>query len=117
VDKPTTAALQAFESAFPSDARAVRRPMFGMPAGIVNGNLFLGVYADGVVLRLPADRLAALAAIEGIGPFEPGGRRWKEYLLAAAPRWGGTPELAAWAREALDHTAGLPAKVPKPKKS
>lgn len=116
MEKPTAAALVAFDGAFPDDLRAVRRPMFGMPAGLVNGNLFLGVYADGVVLRLPQARLDALSILEGMGPFEPGGRRWKDYLLASAPRWSGTPELSAWAEEALAHTAELPVKVAKPRK-
>ncbi|MCB9549223.1 MAG: TfoX/Sxy family protein [Myxococcales bacterium] len=119
MEKPTPAALAAFDAAFPDDGRAERRKMFGMPAGFVNGNMFCGVFHDGVVLRLPAERIAALGAEEGVGAFEPmEGRPWKDYIHASAPRWGGTATLAGWAQEALAHTAAtLPPKEPKPKKA
>lgn len=116
MEKPTATALRAFDDCFPADARAVRKSMFGMPAGFVNGNMFLGVWADGVVLRLPEDRRVAVAGTPGIGPFEPmAGRPWVEYVLADASL-GPTGDLATLALAALDHTAALPAKVPKPRK-
>ena len=109
MEKPTSLALTAFAAAFPEDARAVRKQMFGMPAGFVNGQMFLGVWGDGVVLRLPVARVAELSDQAGIGPFEPmEGRPWKDYIHAAAPTWGGSETLAGWAREALDFTAALP---------
>jgi len=117
MEKPTQAALDAFDAAFPPDARAERKKMFGMPAGFVGGNMFFGVFANGLVLRLPADRLAALRAIDGVGDFEPmEGRPWKEYVHADATTWGMTTEAADWALEALDHTAKMPAKKKKPRK-
>lgn len=118
MQKPTPEALAAFDGGFPDDdARAERRKMFGMPAGFVNGNMFYGVFAGGVVLRLPADRRAALGEADGVGAFEPmPGRPWKEYVHVDGVMWGGTDELRAWAVEALDHTAAMPPKVPKPRK-
>lgn len=117
MEKPTQAALDAFDFGFPDDSRAERRKMFGMPAGFVNGNMFYGVFADGVVLRLPPDALAAIFEQGGIERFEPmPGRPWKEYAHALAPIWGGTDELKAWALQALDHTAQMPPKVKKPRK-
>ena len=60
MDKPTQAALDAFAAHFPDDTRAEQRKMFGMPAGFINGNMFMGVFADGLVFRLsPADLAAA----------------------------------------------------------
>lgn len=118
MQKPTPEALAAFDGGFPeSDERAERRKMFGMPAGFVNGNMFYGVFAGGVVLRLPAERLTALAAEDGIGPFEPmPGRPWTEYVHIDAVMWGGTDELRRWTHEALDHTAAMPPKIKKPRK-
>lgn len=117
MDKPTAAALDAFQQAVPDDPRAEGRKMFGMPCAFVNGNMFCGVFADGVTLRLGADRRAELSGLDGVGPFEPmEGRPWKEYVFAEAARWGGTDELAGWAREALDHTATLPPKKKKARK-
>lgn len=117
MEKPTPAALSAFDAAFPQDTRALRKKMFGMPAGFVNGNMFLGVFADGVVFRLPEPRIRALSAEAGVAHFEPmPGRPWKEYIHASATQHGGGALLADLAQEALDHTASLPAKEPAPRK-
>jgi hypothetical protein len=90
--------------------------MFGMDAGTVNGNFFAGVFGEGITLRLPEERVQELVENhEGVLPFTPMGRRWKGYALADAATWAGRPELEQWVREALDHTASLPAKEKKPK--
>lgn len=115
MEKPTQAALDAFDASFPDDSRAERRKMFGMPAGFINGNMFLGVFADGLVLRLPDDTLAQAVAMEGVQNFEPTpGRSWKAY--AHAPASMSAQRLAAWAMAAFDHTAAMPPKVPKPRR-
>jgi len=117
MQKPTPEALTTFDGAFPDDERAVRKKMFGMPAGFVNGHMFYGVFGDGVVLRLSAERVGALVAEDGVEHFEPmPGRPWKEYVHVEATRWGGSDTLNAWAMEALDHVLTFPPKVPKPRK-
>lgn len=118
MDKPSTATLEAFSRVFPhDDPRAVRRPMFGMDSGVVNGNLFSGVFGEGITLRLTEERVQELVARhEGVLPFTPMGRRWKGYAIADAATWAGKSELASWVLEALDHTASLPPKTKKPKK-
>lgn len=115
--KPTPAALAAFDAAIPDDdPRAERKPMFGMPAAFVNGNMFLGVFDDGLVLRLPDARRGELSELDDAGPFEPmPGRPWKEYIHASASRLP-AERLAQWAAEALAHTAGLPPKAKKASK-
>lgn len=117
MEKPTAAALEAFDHGFPDDERAVRKKMFGMPAGFVNGNMFYGVFTNGVVFRLSEEDRAIIASNDGVGPFEPmPGRPWKEYLHADASFWGGTDQLKEWAIKALEHTSSMPAKKPKAKK-
>ena len=115
--KPTPDALVSFDSAFPTDVRAVRKQMFGMPAGFVNGNMFMGVWDDGVLLRLDDDTLSRVRGLPGVGSFAPmEGRAWKDYALVSAGRWGDARELVEWARKALEHTAKMPAKSATPKK-
>ncbi len=115
--KPTPDALSTFESAFPTDVRAVRKQMFGMPAGFVNGNMFMGVWDDGVLLRLDDDTLSKVRGLPGVGSFAPmEGRTWKDYALVSAGRWGDAQELAEWVRKALEHTAKMPAKSASPKR-
>lgn len=114
--KPTPAALSAFDAAYPDDdPRAERKKMFGMPAAFVNGNMFMGVFEDGLVLRLPEARRGELSELDDAGPFEPKpGSPWREYLHlgAALP----VDSLAQWASEALEHTAQLPPKLKKPRR-
>jgi hypothetical protein len=116
MEKPTADALAAFDHGFPDDPRAIRKKMFGMPAGFVNGNMFYGVFANGVVLRLPAERRAEIGEMPGMGPFEPRpGAPWREYLLADATIYGTGDHLGEWAREDLEHTALMPEKKTKKK--
>ena len=117
MEKPTPAATKAFQDAFPDDARAVKKKMFGMDAAFVNGNMFAGVFEKGVTLRLGKARVDALLGEEGFYPFMPGGRTWPEYAIADADTWTGTEALSDWVLEALEYTAKMPAKQEKPKKA
>jgi hypothetical protein len=115
VKKPTPAALVLFDAVLPTDARVERKKMFGMPGAFVNGNLFLGVFADGVTLRLDDARLTALREHPGVGPFEPKpGSPWRAYVHIASDV--PVEQVAAWATEALTFTATMPAKAPRKKK-
>ena len=49
--------------------------MFGYPAYYVNNKLFACVYEDGVGLKVPFELAIELAALEGIQPFVPMGRK------------------------------------------
>jgi hypothetical protein len=51
--------IDAFEAAMPG-APAMKRPMFGYPCGFVNGNMFMGLFADKMFVRLPEDSRAEL---------------------------------------------------------
>lgn len=114
--KVTPEAIAAYDAACPDDARAVRKKMFGHPAAFVNGNMFFGTHGDGLIFRLPAERLVEVSEQAGVGPFEPmPGRPWKAYVFAELSV--DPSKLKGWASEALDHTATLPAKAKKaPKK-
>ncbi len=113
--KVTPEAVAAFEAALPKDHRAVPKKMFGHPAGFVNGNMFFGTFSGGLTFRLPAERLVELCEVQGVGPFEPmPGRPWKEYVFSDLT--ASAEEHAAWALEALEHTATMPAKKPKANK-
>src|SRR5664279_2369673 len=54
--------------------------MFGMPGYKVNGKLAVGVFEDGVVAKLGPERTKAMMGKNGIEPFEPGGRTWKDWV-------------------------------------
>ncbi len=114
MEKPNAVTVAWYTDAVPTDPRAVKGQMFGHPCAFVNGNMFFGTFAQSLVIRVGEARAAALAAQPPYTIFEPmEGRLWKEYLRVEL---GAIPDntLAALAREALDHTAGLPGKVKKP---
>ena len=92
------------------------RPMFGCPAYFTGGNLFAGVWQDTVMLRLPEDERAAVAASGG-RPFEPmPGRTMKEYVALPPAMVADPAEAAGWVRKAAAYAASLPPKVKKPRK-
>ena len=50
---------------------AVARQIFGYPAGFVNGNMFMGLHQENLVLRLPDGPRAELLGMEGAATVEP----------------------------------------------
>src|SRR5688572_15777207 len=84
---------------------ARRGQMFGMPVLKVADKVFAGTFGDAMTFKLgPADLERALNS-EGVEPFEPGGRRMKEWALvpvAHSRRW---PNLA---EQAFAYLSGSP---------
>jgi TfoX/Sxy family transcriptional regulator of competence genes len=114
--KPTEETKDLFASVVPDHPAVKIRPMFGQLSAFVNGNMFMGIFGDDVLVRVPdADREALLSA--GGRPFEPmAGRPMREYVVL--PRaWRDQPDLVReWAARSLDHAEELPPKQPKKKK-
>ena len=101
--------IDAFEAAMPG-APAVKRPMFGYPAGFVNGNMFMGLFADKMFVRLPEDSRAELMGIGGT-TFEPmPGRPMREYVVIPKVIIAKPAELKSWAAKALRYGESLPAR-------
>jgi TfoX/Sxy family transcriptional regulator of competence genes len=109
--------VEVFESLLPGPP-AVARPMFGYPAAFVNGNLFMSLFQDRMVLRLPDGPRAELLAMDGASTFEPmAGRPMKEYVMVPASLLATPQDLEPWVGKALAHGASLPPKVPKARRS
>lgn len=93
----------------------VQRTMFGYPSGFVNGNLFMGLFGDGMILRLPDAQREELIKKKGARQFEPmPGRPMREYVLLPASMLRDRRALATWIERALSFAAEL---KPKAKKS
>ena len=111
--------VAVFEAVFP-DPPALARPMFGYPAGFVNGHMFMSLFQDRLVLRLPEGPAQELLEILGGEPFEPmAGRAMTGYYtvppsMTADP--AGLETLRPWVTKAFEHAAALPPKVPKKSK-
>lgn len=102
--------VACFEAALPRDARVERRQMFGCPCAFVGGQMFTGMHEHRVVVRLPAEACARLVAAEAAAPFEPMGRRMREYVVVPEPVVRDATALGRWMRRALRYAAALPPK-------
>jgi TfoX/Sxy family transcriptional regulator of competence genes len=114
--RPTEETKDFFASIVPDHPAVTIRPMFGQLSAFVNGNMFMGIFGDDVLLRLPDDERAAVLGAGG-GPFEPmGGRPMKEYVILP-PAWrDDLDRIHEWVARSLDFAEELPPKQPKPSK-
>jgi len=113
--------IALFEEMLPGPP-AVPRKMFGYPAAFVNGNLFMSLFQEQMLVRLPEDLRTKLLA-DGWQRFEPmPGRPMGEYLAVPEETLGRDKELRQWVAKALTYGASLKPKAKsktksKPKKS
>ena len=120
MDKSPPELAKIFEEAFPDDPRAERRKMFGFPSGVVNGNMFGGLFEQYVIVRLGEADLHMIVNDYGAEPFEPMGRPMKGYVTVPSAIVGEPERLREWVQRAFEFAAALPAKekkAPKAKKA
>jgi TfoX/Sxy family transcriptional regulator of competence genes len=115
--KPSENAKAAFTRLVPGDPRVTLRPMFGNLAAFVNGNMFAGLFGEGLFVRLP-DAESAPVRKAGGRDFEPmAGHAMRGYVMVPGT-WQSRPEPArGWIKQALAITAKLPAKAAAAKKT
>lgn len=117
--KSSQGLIDLFESVMPGPP-AVQRKMFGYPAGFVNGNMFMGLFKESMILRLPEGPREEFLKVHSAKIFEPmAGRPMREYAAVPQSVLRNKKELAAWAAKAFEYGASLKPKSPsaKPKKS
>jgi TfoX/Sxy family transcriptional regulator of competence genes len=91
-----------------------RKQMFGYPCAFENGNLFTGLFADGLFVRLGEADRARLLATKGAAPFEPmEGRQMREYVVLPASMLEDEEAVKSWMRLGLDYARSLPGKEKK----
>jgi len=113
--RPTQETKDYFASIVPDHPAVNIRPMFGQLSAFVNGNIFMGIFGEDVLVRLPEeDREKVLGA--GGRVFEPmPGRPMREYVVLPEA-WRDDPKrVGEWTARSLDHADELPPKQPKKK--
>ena len=91
--------------------------MFGYPAAFVNGNMFMGLYQEQLILRLDDEPRGELLD-DGAALFEPmKGRPMKQYVVAPAELVDNRATLEQWVRKAFAYGKSLPPKAKKPAKA
>ena len=84
------------------------KPMFGQLGAFVNGNMFAGLFAPQVGVKLTAEDAAALEALGG-GPFGPEEHPMGGYLTLPADL--SDDEARDWVERAREHVATFPPKA------
>jgi TfoX/Sxy family transcriptional regulator of competence genes len=89
-----------------------RKMLFGTPCWFVGGNMFAGIFADDIFLRLGEADLAEIKRL-GAKPFEPvKGRVMKEYATLPQALLG-EKLLAVWLERSYSYASSLPVKAEK----
>jgi TfoX/Sxy family transcriptional regulator of competence genes len=111
--KPSDKAKAAFSELVPDEPAITLRPMFGNLAAFVNGNMFTGLFGEGLFVRLPDDEAAGVVKSGG-KPFEPvAGHRMGGYVMVWAD-WQSKPAgVRPLIARALMLTRAMPAKAKK----
>ncbi len=115
--KAPEALVAVFDDVMPGPP-ATKRKMFGFPAGFVNGNMFMGLFEDSMILRLPAELRDELIQLHGAKPFAPmAGRVMKEYVALPESLIRDRRQLSSWVSKALVYGESLEPKAAKTKSS
>lgn len=115
--KSPEALVAAFDDVMPGPP-ATKRKMFGFPAGFVNGNMFMGLFEDNMILRLPAESREELIRVHGATAFAPmPGRVMKEYVALPESLIHDREQLSSWVAKALVYGESLEPKSAKKKSS
>src|SRR5690349_7637047 len=95
---------------------ATKRKMFGFPAGFVNGNMFMGLFEDSMILRLPPELREEVIQLHGGKPFAPmAGRVMQEYVELPEALVRDRERLSSWVAKALVYGESLEPKKAKTK--
>lgn len=111
--KPSEDAKAAFARVVPDGPGVTLKPMFGQMSGFVNGNMFIGIFGEELILRLPEEEIAKVKK-QGGRDFEPmAGHKMGGYVVYPG-EWQTRPPTALIQR-ALEAGRKLPAKAAKKK--
>ena len=115
IPKPTDADRERFTKLVPDAPGVEIKPMFGNLGGLMNGNMFMGLFGSAVGIKLPDEEREKLLARAWLGPVRSGrpthGRR------RHPPGCWTARKAAPWIDKALTHAASLPPKAPKKRRS
>jgi TfoX/Sxy family transcriptional regulator of competence genes len=115
-DKSPAWLVQLFDALQP-EVGGQRKQMFGYPVAFENGQLFSGLFADGMFVRLDTTEREDLLAQKGAHPFEPmKGRPMREYVVLPAGMLEDEDEVKGWMRRGLAYARSLPPKKPAKKR-
>lgn len=90
--------------------KPIAKKMFGGTCFMINGNMVIGTFKDGILARVGKDARHALE-MPGARPFEMRGREMEGYIMVAEPALASDAALARWIDLCLAFNTTLPAKT------
>lgn len=109
MEKAAPELVARFEELVDVVAEADRKLVFGSPTCLVGGNMFFGVHATGLFVKLPEGAAAELVEAGG-APFEPmPGRAMGGFFVLPAS----LSNQEQWVRRSYEYAVTLPPKKPK----
>jgi hypothetical protein len=113
MDKASPKLVARFEDLVEVVPEADRKLVFGCPSCLVGGNMFFGVHATGLFVKLPPADAQELLGVGGT-PFEPMPGRSMGGFFVLPPS---LPDQEQWVRRSYDYAVTLPSKKTAAKKS
>jgi TfoX/Sxy family transcriptional regulator of competence genes len=115
--KAPPALVAQFERVVAGLPMAETRKMFGYPAAFANGQMFLSLFGDSMILRLPEAERAAFIQQHGSHLFEPmPGKPMREYVVVPPALLKSGSALDGWLGKAAAYAQSLPPKAAKAKR-
>jgi TfoX/Sxy family transcriptional regulator of competence genes len=111
--KPPAELVERLHELVPADPAIEFKPMFGGPCYWTGGNMFAAVHQESLVVRLGETEREELLALPGAAPFEPMGRRMKEYVVLPADVVGDDARGREWVARSFAYAASMPPKEKK----
>ena len=117
-EKSSQAMIDFFDKIAPKEPDIERKKVFGYPACFINGNMFVGLHGNKLLVRLDdAERLSFLKN-EGTAIFEPmPGRPMREYAVASPAMLANAKDMVRWIAKSAEYVCKLPAKEKKVRKA
>ncbi|CCB89735.1 TfoX/Sxy family protein [Simkania negevensis] len=107
--KSSEALVEKFQNCMDVFEELEPRKMFGYPCRFLNGNMLTGLHEENWVLRLAEEDREEIQKL-GAKPFEPMGRKMREYVLLPAEILGDETQLKAWIKRSIAFVDALPPK-------
>ena len=109
--------IDLFNRILPDSSIVEKRQMFGYPCSFINHNMFIGLFADQVFLRLSGPDRKEFLKLDGAKLLEPmPGRLMQEYVVAPVWLLKNTAILDEWIEKSFAYTSTLPPKPSKERK-
>jgi TfoX/Sxy family transcriptional regulator of competence genes len=113
--KSPQALVDTFEAVVPGPP-AQQRKMFGYPAAFVNSNMFMGLFQESMLIRLPEELRDNLLELPDARVFEPmPGRPMREYVVLPPALIADRTKLSQWVAKSFEYACSLPAKAARAK--